>query len=498
MFTAGPIRTAPLSVAETRPGKLRVIVNHSFPRNTQNSLDLSTFTPNASSYSVENYDPNPEDLIPIDPEKTSINEVIDSKKFQCQWGTFSECYLLVAQAPPGTEAAVFDVEGAFRNVPTHPSVRAFTAILLGILIHLDGCLNFGAGPAPGIWGRIADAMVAILLAHGVEALIKWVDDFIFFRYPKGKAEDGSTIFSYDESLIWNVAKELGWPWSPSKFVPFATSFTYIGFLWSLANKTVELPEEKKMKYGKKLVPWAESPKMSLEAAESIIGTLNHVCMVVPQGRSRMTQFYRFRATFKETTSRFIQHKVTAELRLDVEWWRTELRKEFVGIECVQPKEPLSLSLMVDASTGWGMGFVLDGKWLAWEFKENWKTDGREIGWGEMVVIELALRTLMAAGYRDCHIRLRSDNQGVVGALKAGYSKGSKQNAILRHIVSLMQSSKIWLSVDWVSTKDNVADAPSRGEFGPKKDIYGHPPSIPSHLKAYVHEHVSHSDPRLTK
>ncbi|PBK90640.1 hypothetical protein ARMGADRAFT_892250, partial [Armillaria gallica] len=50
---------------------------------------------------------------------------------------------------------------------------------------LDPCLNFGASPSPGVWGRIADAMVKILLSRGVEALLKWVDNFIFFRYPKG-------------------------------------------------------------------------------------------------------------------------------------------------------------------------------------------------------------------------------------------------------------------------------------------------------------------------
>ncbi|KAK0439654.1 hypothetical protein EV421DRAFT_1695989, partial [Armillaria borealis] len=51
------------------------------------------------------------------------------------------------------------------------------------LVHLDPCLNFGASPSPGIWGRIADAMVRILLNEGVEALVKWVDDFVFFHFP---------------------------------------------------------------------------------------------------------------------------------------------------------------------------------------------------------------------------------------------------------------------------------------------------------------------------
>ncbi|KAI5822042.1 hypothetical protein K523DRAFT_288526, partial [Schizophyllum commune Tattone D] len=72
---------------------------------------------------------------------------------------------------------------------------------------------------PGIWGRIADAMVHILRHHGVDALIKWVDDFIFFRYPRQQAADGTFEYGYDASLVWALAKVLGWPWEEKKFTP---------------------------------------------------------------------------------------------------------------------------------------------------------------------------------------------------------------------------------------------------------------------------------------
>ncbi|KAJ3830917.1 hypothetical protein F5878DRAFT_517069, partial [Lentinula raphanica] len=52
-------------------------------------------------------------------------------------------------------------------------------------VHLDLALNFGVRSAPGVWGRVADVMAWILKYKGVEALLKWVDDFVFFRYPVG-------------------------------------------------------------------------------------------------------------------------------------------------------------------------------------------------------------------------------------------------------------------------------------------------------------------------
>ena len=145
----GHFRTAPLAVI-THGDKRRVIVNHLFPRN-KSRINLDSPCINSTSFCI------------IDPSQTSINTIIDSKKFQCAWGSFSECYLLVADAPEGTQAAVFDVDSAFRNIPTHPSARPFLAIMIKGLIHLDHVLNFGASPSPGIFGRVADAMVKILL-----------------------------------------------------------------------------------------------------------------------------------------------------------------------------------------------------------------------------------------------------------------------------------------------------------------------------------------------
>ena len=107
----------------------------------------------------------------IDPTQTSINTVTDSKKFQCMWGSFAKCYLLVADAPIGSQAAVFDVDAAFRNIPMHPSARCFLAFSIKGLIHLDHVLNFGATPAPGTFGRVADTMVEILRHKGVEAMM---------------------------------------------------------------------------------------------------------------------------------------------------------------------------------------------------------------------------------------------------------------------------------------------------------------------------------------
>ncbi|GAW03260.1 site specific phage integrase family protein [Lentinula edodes] len=338
----GNFRTAPMAVLEQRPGKFRIIINHSFPK--VKFVTSNSHSPPASP------PPSPTLTKIIDPAKISINSLIDADDFPCDWGTFADCYLLVADAPEGTQVAIFDVDAAFRNIPIHPSMRHLVCLFLDGLIHIDLMLNFGERSAPGIWGHVADAMVKILLHRGVEALLKWVDDFIFFRYPKHRTSSGSFTYSYDESLIWETAEILGWPWAPQKFVPFAFSFTYIGFLWKLDLKTVELTQEKKLKYCSKVALWLVGDKLDKDKAESIIGTLNHICLVAPEGHSRLIHLYRFRASFKQLDSTLIKHRISADLLTDMHWWDQLLQQEFVGLSISRPPEFSDDIIYIDAST----------------------------------------------------------------------------------------------------------------------------------------------------
>jgi hypothetical protein len=157
-----------LSVVDSA-GTLCVIVDHFFP-DCNCPFDISSLPVDAAGKFV------------LDTSKTSINSVTDLENFKCDWGSFHDCLLVVASAPPGFQAAVFDVESAFRNVPLHPDVCHFFVIHLLDKFHLDYCMNFGhsPAPAPAVCGLVADAMVWILKNHGVQALLKWVDDLCFF------------------------------------------------------------------------------------------------------------------------------------------------------------------------------------------------------------------------------------------------------------------------------------------------------------------------------
>jgi hypothetical protein len=140
---------------------------------------------------------------------------------------------------------------------------------------------------------------------------------------------------------------------------------------------------------------------------------------------------------------------------------------------------------VDASTSFGIGFLADKRWLAWRLLPGWKTEGRDIGWAEMVAIDLGLRSLIHSGLNNVHIKFWSDNQGVVGALKAGRSRSLAQNDILRRLTSFAMDHNIWFSVAWVKSADNLSDDVSRGIFPSSLSHFRFPPPLPSYLKKYV-------------
>jgi hypothetical protein len=429
-FLIGPFRTSPLgSVPKSHDSTDRRIVQDlSFPRN--------------------------------DPIRSSVNDQINIEDFRCDWGTFNDVRLIVIDAPDGTEAATLDVDSAFRCCPILPSQQCNFVIHWNDSYYVDHNAPFGATSAGGVFGRVADAKSAILEAEKIGPSKNWVDDFVFFRFPITLYP--TPIFSYSLSDIYTLAGRLGWPWKESKTKPFAREFKYLGFIWDLAARTVQIPEQKKLRYLEKLNPWRKGRKFSKKDIESVLGTLVHCSLAVPEGRSHLPSLSRFTTSFNFSSSPFVRRTPNASVLTDIDWWRTQLTLDFCGSTLSRPPPVSPVDFWVDASSSWGIGIIVDGEWDAWRFSPGWDTDGRNIGWAEIVAIELGLRFAIHKGYSDTHFLIKSDNQGVIYAIQGGKSRSPTQNLVLQHITTLLSQHKLWISSLYVPSVDNLADPPSRG------------------------------------
>lgn len=429
----GPFQCSPLGVVPKANGLFRIIQDMSYPR----------------------------DSSPV----SSINSQISSADFPSEWSTFALCYWLVARAPPGSQAAVFDVDSAYRNIPVFPADQNFCCVQFLGSIYIDHCLDFGCTSSCGIFGRPADALVALFKHMSVPDILKWVDDFVFFRYPVS-LHDVIPSYSYDESLIWSVAKTLGWPWSTSKHQPFAQSFTYLGFQWDLQLRTVQIPEPKKVKYLSRLRPWLTLDKAILRDAQKLLGTLNHCTLVIPDGPSHLPSLFKFVAGFKNTLSPFVSHTISASLRADIVWWQSQLSNAFCGSLVHTPPPLLPHVIYVDASTSWGIGVLINGHWEAFHYVTGARTTDHNIGWAEMVAVEVAVGILVSILPRDSHVHIRSDNQGVLAAIRNKRSRGSAANESLQRQCQVMLAHNFWTTASYVSSAQNLADPISRGSLPP--------------------------------
>ncbi|QRV93564.1 Fungal Zn(2)-Cys(6) binuclear cluster domain [Ceratobasidium sp. AG-Ba] len=425
----GPFRSAPLGVVEkSTPGEFRIIQDFSYPRSGS--------------------------------DHPSLNAEIDPDAYSCEWGFFEDVVRLVLSAPPGAEAATLDVDAAYRRMPVKPADQHNTIISWNNRHYVDHCVPFGAVSSNGIFGRCGDAMARICRAKHLGPVVKWVDDFLFFRAP---AYLDSNWHWYSTNDIIELARRLGWPWKLSKTKDFAAFFTYLGFLWSIPERSVRIPDNKREKYLRRCREWLSSTKVSLEQTEKLVGSLSHCTLIVRNGCPHLAGLYAFAAAFpNKQYRRWAWRHPTDRARADAEWWMHTLEHSTLCLSLREPWPEHHTPIFMDASTSFGIGIIVEGCVAAWKLTEGWKRPGVDIGWAEMAAVELALVAVVAKGVQCRTVLLRSDNRGVVFAVRSRQSRNVHQNEILLRILLLAETHNLDLRIDYIRSADNPADCPSRG------------------------------------
>jgi hypothetical protein len=144
------------------------------------------------------------------------------------------------------------------------------------------------------------------------------------------------------------------------------------------------------------------------------------------------------------------------------WWCTMLSAPHICLPLKGAPPVSNIHIFVDTSTSWGIGFVMNGKWLVWPFHDGTidLEHGHNIGWAEFMAIELALLALIQSGAQKIMFTLHSDNRSVVDAFKGRRSCSPLQNMTLHRILLLFHEFDISFITTWVPSKENLADGPS--------------------------------------
>lgn len=153
---------------------------------------------------------------------------------------------------------------------------------------MDHNIPFSLTSTSGLQGEVADTTIDIQEHLDVTAVVKLVNNFDVFHFPKpqgtflGISNDISYSYGYNLSSIKALIAPLGIPWHKNKGQELADTFAYLSFHWDLPNKTISLPDHKHKKYLLKLSSFicsCKSAQVFKPQAESIISTLSHITFI---------------------------------------------------------------------------------------------------------------------------------------------------------------------------------------------------------------------------
>jgi hypothetical protein len=316
---------------------------------------------------------------------------------------------------------------------------------------------------------IGNAIVDIWQAEGVMPILKYEDDLKVFRYPVEEGvflQDGFQ-YAYDRDEALSRISSLHVPWHKDKGDPVFLYITnFIGFRWDLPDRHVSLPEEKRLKFHNRVRIFLDcfsDHQCSLLDIQKIHGSLCHVAFVYSQGRSRLPSLSNFIASFMG--NEFARRYAPKSMITDLKWWLQTLNVSGFHRKLL-PRGPCQdMGLFVDASTSWGIGIIIAGRWAAFRLHENWKIEGRDICWLETVAVEILIYILESMGITNTTLLIHSDNQGTIGSLNKGRSRNFHINLSIRRTYVVLASHFIHPEFIYIASENNPADPISRGELG---------------------------------
>ena len=162
---------------------------------------------------------------------------------------------------------------------------------------------------------------------------------------------------------------------------------------------------------------------------------------------------------------FISWCPPQSMMTDLKWWLCTLDNPSFYHELLPWSPCQDMDIFVDASTTWGIEIMIAGKWRAFKLHEDWKVEGQDICWLEMVTVEVLIYLLEAIGIANTTLLIHSDNQGTIGSISKGHSHNFHINLSICQAYVVLASQFIAPELVYISSKNNPVDPISHRELG---------------------------------
>jgi hypothetical protein len=400
----------------------------------------------------------------------SVNSFVDADDFKTTWDDFNTVATFFRKLQGPSLLAIFDWEKAYRQIPTARNQWPYLMIKdFDEKIILDTRITFGGVAGCGSFGRPADAWKLIMKKEfDLLEVFRWVDDNLFVKSPQ-------VLVSMDDIVA--RSNVLGVKTNKTKFSQFSEEQKYIGFIWNGTDKTVRLPEGKIKERIAQVQLFLELGHLSdFRQVEILAGRLNHVSFILPQLGCYLCSLYRWLKSWRSPKA---TRPTPEDAKEDLSFWLHTL-STFSATRLLPNPNPTDIGWVGDASTSFGIGVLIGKKWTQLKAVKGWESTSnppKNIAWLETVAIRIGLlmlkRLRATPGKRFI---VWTDNTTAENAVQNRKSNDWAANEEWKRIQSLLIDLQIDLVAKRVSSKDNRADALSRGDASSMKSC-NHVPVI---------------------
>lgn len=322
-------------------------------------------------------------------------------------------------------------------------------------------LPFGFKASCYIYHTLSTMVVSYGRELGVPSLI-YIDDCMNTELASQVNGDQKTSEQRAAAAIYIMCQlwcRLGYTLSLSKgvFVP-TKELRFLGLVINSALPAFLVPDDKKATFKSLREQILEGSTVSVKTLQRFQGKCMSLTLVVPAARLYISEISRKLAA-GEKNSRLVE--LTAELRHEIEHWR--FLDSWTGHVSWRPEKHLQVvSLATDASSyKWGAVVGLDDDRSRQELADFWQVgDDRPIHVKEAEALLATLKSVSQrlAGHRvDAYL----DNMAVVDAWSRFRIKDQRLAKIIKAIFQVVTELNIDLSLQYIPSVENPADAPSR-------------------------------------
>jgi len=216
--------------------------------------------------------------------------------------------------------------------------------------------------------------------------------------------------------------------------------------------------------------------------KKLYGKLLHAALIIPAGRAYLMSLEQMLGIFNDRP--FLPRTPPKGTTSDLNWWKRTLSSQHLARTIPGLCTVHEFFAYSDASSGHGIGIVINGRWRAWDLLPGWQSEGRDIGWAESVGFELLVLTILDSCPPGIHFKVYGDNRGVVEGWWTGRSRSRTCNEIFKQIHNATSNHKCTVLTRYVPSKGNPADGPSRGIYPPSRQMLP-PVPIPTELRPFI-------------